>query len=129
MAMLPPLLRGGETFALYVKGEFMCEDGILPGDVVVVRKQGTARNGQSVVAVAAFPILPIESPRASLTVRRRGSTPLARMIEGLDHGQKARPSCLGHLGELDPHPRKERIMLLPRPDPGHFALCVDRRGR
>ena len=55
MAMLPPLLRGGETFALGVKGEFMREDGILPGDVVVVRKQGTARNGQTVVAVAPSP--------------------------------------------------------------------------
>ena len=29
----------------------MIEDGILPGDVVVVRKQATARNGQTVVAL------------------------------------------------------------------------------
>jgi repressor LexA len=45
------LLRGGETFALRVKGESMKDDGILPGDLVVVRKQGTARNGQTVVAL------------------------------------------------------------------------------
>jgi len=51
VAVLPPLLRGGETFALRVKGESMKDDGILPGDLVVVRKQGTARNGQTVVAL------------------------------------------------------------------------------
>jgi repressor LexA len=32
VAVLPPLLRGGETFALRVKGESMKDDGILPGD-------------------------------------------------------------------------------------------------
>lgn len=45
------MIRPGETFALRVKGESMIEDGILPGDVVVVRKQATARNGQTVVAL------------------------------------------------------------------------------
>ncbi len=49
--LLPPLDKGGETFALRVKGESMKDDGILPGDLVVVRKQGTARNGQTVVAL------------------------------------------------------------------------------
>jgi repressor LexA len=47
----PSMLRGGDTFALRVKGESMKEDGILPGDLVVVRKQETARNGQTVVAL------------------------------------------------------------------------------
>jgi repressor LexA len=51
VAVLPPLLRGEETFALRVKGESMKDDGIFPGDLVVVRKQGTARNGQTVVAL------------------------------------------------------------------------------
>jgi repressor LexA len=51
VAVLPPLLRGGETFALRVKGESMKDDGIFPGDLVVVRKQGTARNGQTVVVL------------------------------------------------------------------------------
>ena len=45
------VVRGGETFALPVKGGSMLEEGILPGDVVVVRKQDTARNGQTVVAL------------------------------------------------------------------------------
>jgi len=47
----PSMLRGGNTFALRVKGESMKDDGILPGDLVVVRKQETARNGQTVVAL------------------------------------------------------------------------------
>jgi repressor LexA len=47
----PSMLRGGKTFALRVKGESMKEDGILPGDLVVVRKQETARNGQTIVAL------------------------------------------------------------------------------
>jgi len=47
----PSMLRGGNTFALRVKGESMKDDGILPGDLVVVRKQETARNGQIVVAL------------------------------------------------------------------------------
>lgn len=47
----PSMIRPGETFALRVKGESMIEDGILPGDVVVVRTQATARNGQTVVAL------------------------------------------------------------------------------
>ena len=45
------MLRGGETFALRVKGESMKDEGILPGDLVVVRKQETAKNGQTVVAL------------------------------------------------------------------------------
>jgi len=47
----PSMLRSGETFALTVKGESMKDDGILPGDLVVVHKQGTAQNGQTVVAL------------------------------------------------------------------------------
>lgn len=45
------MLRGGKTFALRVKGESMKEDGILPGDLILVRKQETASNGQTVVAL------------------------------------------------------------------------------
>lgn len=47
----PSMLRGGHTFALRVKGESMKDDGILPGDLVIVRKQESARNGQTVVAL------------------------------------------------------------------------------
>jgi repressor LexA len=45
------MARGGETFALRVKGDSMRDDGILSGDLVIVRKQATARNGQTVIAL------------------------------------------------------------------------------
>jgi len=45
------LLRGGENFALRVRGDSMIDDGIHDGDVVIVRRQATAENGQTVVAL------------------------------------------------------------------------------
>lgn len=45
-------LQGDEVlFALTVRGESMTGAGILPGDVVVVRRQDTARDGEIVVAL------------------------------------------------------------------------------
>lgn len=43
--------RSGEFFALRVRGESMLGAGILPGDLVVVRRQETANNGEIVVAM------------------------------------------------------------------------------
>lgn len=43
--------RAGEYFALRVRGESMLNAGILPGDLVVVRRQETANNGEIVVAM------------------------------------------------------------------------------
>lgn len=43
--------RSGEFFALRVRGESMLNAGILPGDLVVVRRQQTANNGEIVVAM------------------------------------------------------------------------------
>jgi repressor LexA len=43
--------HGDEYFALRVRGESMLNAGILPGDLVVVRRQQTARNGEIVVAL------------------------------------------------------------------------------
>jgi len=49
---VPPAMVGtGEHFVLHVAGDSMIEDGILNGDYVVVRKQATAENGQTVVAL------------------------------------------------------------------------------
>ena len=45
------MIGRGDTFALRVKGTSMRDDGILSGDVVVVQKQSTARNGQTVIAL------------------------------------------------------------------------------
>jgi repressor LexA len=47
----PSMARTGDNFALRVKGESMRDEGILPGDLVIVHKQTTARNGQTVVAL------------------------------------------------------------------------------
>ena len=43
--------RNEEYFALRVRGESMINAGILPGDLVVVRRQQTANNGEIVVAL------------------------------------------------------------------------------
>lgn len=45
------LLGPGDRYALRVRGDSMIEDGILDGDLVVVRRAETARNGETVVAV------------------------------------------------------------------------------
>src|SRR3954467_10670869 len=50
---VPGLLeRGGADFLLRVKGESMIEAGILDGDIVVVKREQTAENGDIVVALA-----------------------------------------------------------------------------
>ena len=43
--------RAGEYFALRVRGESMVKAGILPGDLVIIRRQNTACNGEIVVAL------------------------------------------------------------------------------
>jgi repressor LexA len=49
---VPPSMIGqGDHFVLQVKGNSMKEDGILDGDYIVVRKQPTAENGETVVAL------------------------------------------------------------------------------
>ena len=45
------MIRQGDHFVLQVKGDSMKEDGILDGDFIVVRKQPTAENGETVVVL------------------------------------------------------------------------------
>ncbi len=53
LAVPEPLARGGgEEFLLRVKGDSMVNAGILEGDLVVVRREQTARDGEIVVALA-----------------------------------------------------------------------------
>jgi repressor LexA len=52
VAVPEPLARGGEEFLLRVKGDSMINAGILDGDIVVVRREQTARDGEIVVALA-----------------------------------------------------------------------------
>ena len=47
----PSMVGSGDHFVLQVNGDSMKEDGILDGDFVVVRKQPTAENGETVVAL------------------------------------------------------------------------------
>ncbi|MEM9371027.1 MAG: transcriptional repressor LexA [Pseudomonadota bacterium] len=62
------LSASGEHYALQVKGDSMIEAGIFEGDVVVVRKQNSADNGDIIVAL-------IENHEATLKkLRRKGSS-------------------------------------------------------
>ena len=45
------LSRNENYYALRVKGESMIEDGIFDGDIVVIKRQSVAENGQTVVAI------------------------------------------------------------------------------
>jgi repressor LexA len=47
-----PIARRGADFLLRVKGESMINAGILEGDIVVVKREQTAENGDIVVALA-----------------------------------------------------------------------------
>lgn len=52
MISVPTAMLGkGTHYALTISGESMIEDGILDGDVIVVREQRNANNGDTVVAV------------------------------------------------------------------------------
>lgn len=45
------MIRGEDNFALRVSGDSMIEDGILSGDLAIIKKQRDAKNGQTVVAL------------------------------------------------------------------------------
>lgn len=48
----PGLIKpSGKYFALRIKGDSMINDGIFDGDLAIIRKQSTANNGQTVVAM------------------------------------------------------------------------------
>jgi len=65
LAVPAPLSRGGEEFLLRVKGDSMLNAGILEGDILVVRRQATAENGEIVVALAGD-----DSSAGEATVKR-----------------------------------------------------------
>lgn len=45
------LSKSGEHFALRVSGDSMLDEGIFDGDTVIIRKQPTAENGETIVAL------------------------------------------------------------------------------
>lgn len=44
------MIRHGDHYALTVSGESMIEDGIMDGDIIIVKKQTHASNGETVIA-------------------------------------------------------------------------------
>ena len=49
--MMPQFVGNKQTYMLHVKGDSMINVGIFDGDLIVVQKQDTARNGEIVVAL------------------------------------------------------------------------------
>lgn len=45
------MLKSGEHFALYIKGDSMINAGILDGDTAIIRQRPTAENGEIIVAM------------------------------------------------------------------------------
>jgi len=74
------LLSGGENFALRVRGDSMVEDGIRDGDVLVVKRQPTAENGQTVVAVVNGEATIKQFYRHEDRVELRAANPLVKSI-------------------------------------------------
>lgn len=67
---VPPTLAGPDNYALKVQGDSMIGDGVLDGDVVIVRRVDTARHREMVVALingeATLKRLARENGRTSL---------------------------------------------------------------
>ncbi len=64
----PDLLGPGEHFALEVKGDSMIDAGIHEGDIVIIRKQDQANNGDIIVAL-------VEKEEATLKrLRKKGAS-------------------------------------------------------
>jgi repressor LexA len=45
------MFNRGEFFALRIRGDSMIEEGILDGDIALIKKQNTALNGEIVAAL------------------------------------------------------------------------------
>ena len=72
------LLSDGENFALRVRGDSMIDDGIRDGDVLVVKRQATAENGQTVVALVNGEATVKRFYRKEGGVELRPANPLAK---------------------------------------------------
>ena len=68
IACPPDMLGPGEHFALEVKGDSMVDAGIFEGDIVIIKRQPTANNGDIIVAL-------VEQEEATLKrLRKRGAS-------------------------------------------------------
>jgi len=78
MISVPPNMMGrGDHFALEIEGESMTGVGILDGDIVVVRKADTARNGQIVVAL-------VDGEEATLKTLKKSGQQVELIAENLN---------------------------------------------
>lgn len=73
----------GNYYSLRVQGDSMIDDGIFDGDIVIIRKQETADNGQTVVAIiddneATLKKLYREKKRIRLQPANQGVLPIYR---------------------------------------------------
>lgn len=79
---VPPNMMGrGDHFALEIEGESMMGAGILDGDLVVVRKANSARNGQIVVAL-------VDGEEATLKTLRKSGQQVELIPENPDFETK-----------------------------------------
>ncbi len=79
----PTIKNPKEYYALKVKGDSMIEEGIFDGDLVIIKKQSVAENGQTVVAViddneATLKKLYREKDRFRLEPRNQSMLPFFR---------------------------------------------------
>jgi repressor LexA len=74
------LLSDRQNFALRVRGDSMVEDGIRDGDVLVVKRQSGAENGQTVVAVVDGEATVKRFHRVENRLELRPANPLAKSI-------------------------------------------------
>lgn len=79
MISVPQSMMGrGDHFALEIEGESMTGVGILDGDIVVVRRADTARNGQIVVAL-------VDGEEATLKTLRKSGREVELIAENPDY--------------------------------------------
>lgn len=79
MISVPANMMGrGDHFALEIEGESMTGVGILDGDIVVVRRADTARNGQIVVAL-------VDGEEATLKTLRKSGREIELIAENPDY--------------------------------------------
>jgi repressor LexA len=74
------LLRGEDNFALRVVGDSMVNDGIRDGDVVIVKQQRDAKNGQTVVALIGDDATIKQFHRCGSRIELRPADPRMRPI-------------------------------------------------
>jgi repressor LexA len=74
------LLRGEDHFALKVVGDSMVDDGIRDGDIVIVKRQRDARNGQTVIALIGDDATIKQYHRRGAHIELRPANPRMRPI-------------------------------------------------